>query len=152
LWQGRPTRWIHSWPGRWYCCYGGCLTTPCTWNTRGSVLAPTPRWRGRFPSIGIGRSSGANARSTPTVSGTPPILPIPPTQPFDADILEYHFPTTVAAKLAIANELGVPLIKLAPDDRAFIDHVLGETRMRRLVLQRIRDYFRVKPSGADHAG
>jgi len=82
----------------------------------------------------------------------PTILPIPPTQPFDADILEYHFPTTVAAKLAIANELGVPLIKLAPDDRAFIDHVLGETRMRRLVLQRIRDYFRVKPSGADHAG
>jgi hypothetical protein len=82
----------------------------------------------------------------------PTIPPIPPTQPFDADVLEYHFPTTVAAKLAIANELGLPLTKLSPDDRAFIDHVLGETRMRRLVLQRIRDYFRAQPSGADHAG
>jgi hypothetical protein len=82
----------------------------------------------------------------------PTIPPTPPTQPFNADALEYHFPTTVAAKLAIANELGLPLTTLAPDDRAFIDHVLGETRMRRLVLRRIRDYFRAKPSGADYAG
>ncbi len=77
---------------------------------------------------------------------------VTPTQPFDADALEYPFPTTVAAKLAIANELGLPLTKLAPDDRAFIDHVLGETQMRRLVLRRIRDHFRAPPSGADHAG
>jgi hypothetical protein len=82
----------------------------------------------------------------------PTILPPCPTQPFDADALEYHFPTTVAAKLAIAQELGLPLSKLAPDDRAFIDHVLEDTRMRRLVFTRIRDYFRAKPSGADHAG
>jgi hypothetical protein len=80
---------------------------------------------------------------------TPPALP---TQPFDADALEYHFPTTVVAKLAIAEELGRPLMQLTPEDRAFIDHVLGETRMRRLVLGRIRAYFRAKPSGADHAG
>jgi putative transposase len=82
----------------------------------------------------------------------PPIPPPHPTQPFDADALEYHFPTTIAAKLAIAQELGLPLSKLAPDDRAFIDHVLEDTRMRRLVLGRVRDYFRAKPSGADHAG
>ena len=61
-------------------------------------------------------------------------------------------PTTVAAKLAIADELGLPLTKLSPDDRAFIDHVLGETRMRRLVLRRIRDHFRAPSSGEDHAG
>jgi len=48
--------------------------------------------------------------------------------------------------------LGLPLTKLSPDDRAFIDHVLGETRMRRLVLRRIRDHFRATPSGEDHAG
>jgi hypothetical protein len=58
----------------------------------------------------------------------------------------------VAAKLAIAHALGLPLRKLTPDDRAFIDQVVGETRMRRLVLTRIRDYFRAKPSGEDHAG
>jgi hypothetical protein len=83
----------------------------------------------------------------------PPTTPLArPTQPFDADALEYHFPTTVAAKLAIAEELGLPLTKLSPDDRAFIDHVLGETRMRRLVLRRIRDYFRATPAGEDYAG
>lgn len=83
----------------------------------------------------------------------PPAIPPPhPPQPFDADALEYHFPTTIAAKLAIAQELGLPLSKLAPDDRAFIDHILEDTRMRRLVLGRVRDYFRTKPSGADHAG
>ena len=46
----------------------------------------------------------------------PTMPPALPTQPFDADALEYHFPTTVAAKLAIANELGLPLTKLAPDE------------------------------------
>jgi hypothetical protein len=86
----------------------------------------------------------------PTVS--PTSLPPHPTQPFDADALEYHFPTTVAAKLAIAQELALPLSQLAPADRAFIDQVLEDTRMRRLVFTRIRDYFRAKPSGAEHAG
>jgi hypothetical protein len=82
----------------------------------------------------------------------PTIPPVGPTQPFDADALEYHFPTTVVAKLAIAQELALPLSQLTPADRAFIDQVLEETRMRRLVLGRIRDYFRAKPLGADHAG
>ena len=82
----------------------------------------------------------------------PMVPPVLPTQPFDADALEYHFPTTVAAKLAIAEELGLPLMKLTPEDRAFIDHVLGDTRMRRLVLRRIRDHCRAPPAGADHAG
>src|SRR5262249_8998162 len=90
---------------------------------------------------------GDNLRLQP-----PTIPPAYPTQPFDADALEYHFPTTIAAKLAIAQELGRPLSTLTPDDRAFIDHVLEDTRMRRLVLGRVRDYFRAKPSGADYAG
>ena len=83
----------------------------------------------------------------------PPTVPLTlPTQAFDADALEYHFPTPVAAKLAIAEDLGVPLAKLTPDDRAFIDQVLAETRMRRLVLRRVRDHFRAQPSGEGHAG
>jgi len=82
----------------------------------------------------------------------PTTPPARPTQPFDADALEYHFPTTVAAKLAIAEELGLPLSKLTPDDRAFIDQVLAETRMRRLVLQRVRAHVRAQPSGDGHAG
>jgi hypothetical protein len=83
----------------------------------------------------------------------PPTTPLArPTQPFDADALEYHFPTTVAAKLAIAEELGLPLSKLTPADRAFIDQVLADTRMRRLVLQRVRAHVRAQPSGDGHAG
>jgi hypothetical protein len=83
----------------------------------------------------------------------PPTMPLTlPTQAFEADALEYHFPTPVAAKLAMAEDLGVPLAKLTPDDRAFIDHVWAETRMRRLVLRRVRDHFRAQPAGEDQAG
>jgi hypothetical protein len=74
-----------------------------------------------------------------------------PKQPFDAEAHEYHFSSIIAAKLAIADDLAQPLAKLAPADRAFIDQVLSETLTRRIVLARIRDYFRNKKSGEDHA-
>ena len=73
------------------------------------------------------------------------------TQPFEAEAHEYHFASIVAAKLAIADDLAQPLAKLASVDRAFIDQVLKETLTRRIVLARIRDYFRHKKSGEDHA-
>ncbi len=74
-----------------------------------------------------------------------------PKQPFDAESHEYHFASVIAAKLAIADELAQPLAKIAPADRAFIDQVLGETLNRNVVLARIREYFRNKKSGGDHA-
>jgi hypothetical protein len=83
----------------------------------------------------------------------PPTIPTNiPTQPFDAGALEYYFPSTLAAKLAIANDLDQPLAKLPADDRAFIDQVLAETLMQRLVFARIREHFRRKPLGGEHAG
>ena len=72
-------------------------------------------------------------------------------QPFDAEAHEYHFASAIAAKLAIADDLAQPLAKLAPADRAFIDQVLAEMLTRRIVLARIRNYFRNKKSGEDHA-
>ena len=57
---------------------------------------------------------------------------------------EYYFASIIAAKLAIANDLALPLAKLAPADRAFINPVLGETLNRRIVLARIRDFFAIK--------
>lgn len=75
-----------------------------------------------------------------------------PVQPFDAEAHEYHFAGAIAAKLAIADDLARPLAKLAPADRAFIDQVLAETLNRNVVLTRVRDYFRNKQSGGDHAG
>ena len=74
-----------------------------------------------------------------------------PHQPFDAEAHEYHFASVIAAKLAIADDLGQPLAKIAPTDRAFIDQVLGETLTRSVVLARIRDYFRNKKTGGEHA-
>ncbi|MDL4915556.1 MAG: IS481 family transposase [Enterobacterales bacterium endosymbiont of Blomia tropicalis] len=75
-----------------------------------------------------------------------------PHQPFDARKFEYHFPTVIAAKLAIADDLAIPLARMSDEDRAFIDSILTKTLNRSEVLARIRDYFRKKQSGEDHAG
>lgn len=75
-----------------------------------------------------------------------------PHQPFDARKFEYHFPTVIAAKLAIADDLAIPLARMPDEDRAFIDSILTETLNRNEVLVRIRDYFRNRQSGEDHAG
>ena len=56
----------------------------------------------------------------------------------------------IAAKLAIADDLAMPLAKLVPEDRAFIDQILAETLTRRIVLARVRDYFRNQKSGDGH--
>ena len=76
-----------------------------------------------------------------------------PKRPFDATGHEYHFPNTIAAKLAIADDLAQPLTRLTLDDRVFIDQVLKETLIRRIVLERVRDYFRHgNKKGDSHAG
>ncbi|MDQ1224005.1 hypothetical protein QE443_000166 [Pantoea ananatis] len=72
--------------------------------------------------------------------------------PFDTRKFEYHFPTVIAAKLAIADDLAIPLARMSDEDRAFIDSILTETLNRSEVLVRIRDYFRSRQSGEDHAG
>jgi hypothetical protein len=76
-----------------------------------------------------------------------------PKQPFDTQALEYRFPNYVAAKLAIADELGRSLTTLSPEEKAFIAEVLEETMIRRIILERIRERFfrKSKPSGAEHA-
>ncbi|MEQ0232436.1 IS481 family transposase, partial [Klebsiella sp. CN_Kp116] len=58
----------------------------------------------------------------------------------------------ITAKLAIANDLAIPLVRMPDGDRAFIDSILAETLNRNEVLARIRDYFRNRQSGEDHAG
>jgi hypothetical protein len=85
---------------------------------------------------------------------SPSTVAIPlPRQPFNAEAHEYRFPTVIAAKLAIADELATPLTKLAAEDRGFIDQMLAETLMRSEVLARVRTYFRhQKHSGGTYAG
>jgi hypothetical protein len=85
-----------------------------------------------------------------------PAVPVAiPIQPFDAEAHEYHFPTLIAAKLAIADDLATPLARLSAADRTFIDQVLAETLTRRIVLERVRHYFRHQKQGSpgeEHAG
>lgn len=95
----------------------------------------------------ISALSGDEVRLTP-----PAETAAIPRQPFDAEAHEYHFPSVIAAKLAIADDLARPLAKLPPADRAFIDQVLAETLTRRVVLARVRDYFRQhQQTGDGHA-
>ncbi|UKL12541.1 MULTISPECIES: DDE-type integrase/transposase/recombinase [Pseudomonas syringae group] len=84
---------------------------------------------------------------------TPSVVPVElPRLPFDAEAHEYHFPSVIAAKLAVANELAQPLTKLSKEDQAFIQQVVSETLIRRVVLERVRSYFRNKKTGDEHAG
>jgi len=73
-----------------------------------------------------------------------------PRQPFDADLHEVRFASAIAAKLAIAAELGRPLATVSDLDRAFIDDVLADTLIRRQVLQRVREHFRSSKEAGGH--
>jgi len=53
-----------------------------------------------------------------------------------------RFPSTLAAKLAIADYLGRPLAKLAAEDLDYIDTLLKETLERRSIITCVRGYFR----------
>ncbi|KPC33443.1 Phage integrase family site specific recombinase [Pseudomonas syringae pv. cilantro] len=84
---------------------------------------------------------------------TPSAVPVElPRLPFDAEAHEYHFPNVIAAKLAVSNELALPLAKISEEDQAFIQQVVSETLIRRVVLDRVRGYFRHKKTGEDYAG
>lgn len=67
-----------------------------------------------------------------------------------AEIPEDTFPNRIIAKLAIADDLACPLVKLNPEDRAFIDQLLAETLVRHIVLARVREYFRTQNIPGDH--
>jgi len=95
----------------------------------------------------ISAVAGSDVRLSPPAAGVTTI----PRQPFDAEVFEHRYPTMVAAKLAIANDLAMPLAKLSAEDRAFIDGVLAETLMCRVVLARVRAHFREK-KGEKNAG
>ena len=85
---------------------------------------------------------------------------IPATVPFnDPDPFhELHFPSVLAAKLAIADYLGRPLAKLAAEDLATINALLARTLERRTVIACVRGYFREREArrrqqeDSDHAG
>ena len=65
---------------------------------------------------------------------------------------ELRYPTVLAAKLAIADYLAMPLARLTPDERVYIDALLAETLERRKVIEKVRERFlkpRRKPTAGD---
>lgn len=106
---------------------------------RGKAGERADRIRALADQLGLPISAlaGNDVQLTPSTVETPL-----PRQPFEAEEQEYRFPSAIAAKLAIADELATPLAKLSAEERIFIDHVLAETLMRSVVLARIREHFR----------
>ncbi|UQW71868.1 DDE-type integrase/transposase/recombinase [Pseudomonas avellanae] len=117
--------------------------------SRGKADERSERIRSLADQLGlpIAALAGNDVRLTP--SAVPVELP---RLPFDAEAHEYHFPNVIAAKLAVSNELALPLAKLSEEDQAFIQQVVSETLIRRVVLDRVRGYFRHKKTGEDYAG
>jgi hypothetical protein len=64
---------------------------------------------------------------------------------------EFTYPTTLMAKLAIADYLGQPLAKLSVEEREFICALVGETLTKKVILERVRQYFQLQTRGEANA-
>jgi hypothetical protein len=85
-----------------------------------------------------------------TVMVRVPSSPLPAVPFTDPDpFRELTYPNVIAAKRAVADELGIPLAKLGEEERAFIDAVVRETLDQRVVLARIREWFRRPERGTE---
>jgi hypothetical protein len=70
-------------------------------------------------------------------AGPVPVRPFVDPDPFH----ELTFPTPLAARRAIADELRFPLAKLGDEDRAFVDRLLAETLSRPVIIAAVRERF-----------
>jgi len=76
-----------------------------------------------------------------------PVIPFSDPDPFQ----EFTYPTTLFAKRAIAEYLAQPLAKLSAEQRVFIDTLLAETLNKKLIMERIRQYFKQPKGGQQNA-
>lgn len=75
-----------------------------------------------------------------------PTLPMKPFQDPDP-YLEFTYPTTLMAKLAIADYLGQPLAKLSVEQREFLSALVEETLTKKVLLEQVRTYFQLHSRG-----
>lgn len=77
-----------------------------------------------------------------TLAAFAPDPDIPGTAFHDPDpFMEFTFPDRVAAKQAIAAELGMPLAKLNQEQLDYINQVVAETLNKRLIFEQIHAFF-----------
>jgi hypothetical protein len=90
--------------------------------------------------IGLPRSALSGSDAGPAALRLEPSGTIVQRRPFEAadPFRDLVFSSPLAAKQAIADALGMPLGRLAPDKRAAIDEILRETLERTVVLARAR--------------
>jgi hypothetical protein len=81
---------------------------------------------------------------------TSPALTMKPFQDKDP-YQEFTYPTTLMAKLAIADYLGQPLAKLSVEHREFISTLVEETLTKKALLERVREYFQLQTRGEANA-
>jgi hypothetical protein len=94
--------------------------------------------------IGLPRAAldGGDLPSAPSVT---PVARRPFIDPDPFQTLAY--PNIIAAKLAIADEIGMALAKVTAEDRAFVDALLRETLAKDAVLARVRAHFKNRTAG-----
>jgi len=64
---------------------------------------------------------------------------------------EFTYPTVLFAKLAISDYLAKPLAKLSTEQIAFIDGLLAETLNKKVIIERVRQYFHSNKGGQQNA-
>ena len=74
---------------------------------------------------------------------TEPELTVVPFQDPDP-FAEFTYPTVLTAKRAIADYLALPLARLDEAEMAFIDGLLAETLNKKVILEKVRQYFKEK--------
>ncbi|YAF99367.1 MAG: IS481 family transposase (plasmid) [Nodularia sp. CChRGM 3473] len=78
-------------------------------------------------------------------SSEPIIIPFQDPDPFQ----EFTYPNILAAKRAIADNLARPLARLSEQERAFIDELLAQTLSKKVILERVRHYFKERRENKD---
>jgi hypothetical protein len=77
----------------------------------------------------------------------PVVTPFHDPDPFQ----EFTYPSVLLAKRAIAEYLSQPLAKLLPEQREFIDALLNETLNKKLIIERVRQFFQSNQREEHHA-
>ena len=85
-----------------------------------------------------------------TDSSVSPTLTITPFQDPDP-YQEFTYPTTLMAKRAVADYLGQPLAKLDLEQRDFISTLVEETLTKKVIMERVRQYFHFPERGGANA-
>lgn len=78
---------------------------------------------------------------------TPTITPFNDPDPYQ----EFTYPTVLFAKRAISDYLAKPLAKLSTEQLAFIDALLAETLNKKVIIERVRQYFHSNKGGEHNA-